>query len=117
MGSGDVTGVNVEQLHGAGRTIGGRAGGGRAAARNLGTGLDTASSGIGHAVVKGAISKFVTDHLVDDGILLGHQLEAGGANVSNVASTARATDEESARELQTVIRPTTDISDRINRQM
>jgi len=117
MGSGDVTGVEVDQLHTVGRTIGGRAGGGRAAARNLGTGLDSASGGIGHAVVKGAISKYVSDHLVDDGILLGHQLEAGGANVANVAATARAGDEQAAHDLQSVIAPTTDLNDRINRQV
>lgn len=112
-GSSDVTGVDVDNLHSTGRTIAGRAGGGRVAARGITTGLDSASGLVGHSVVKSAVSQFVTNHVLDDSNLLGNHLENGG---DNVASTARSSDQEGANDMQTVIAPTSEVGNRINRQ-
>ncbi|KQY56052.1 hypothetical protein ASD11_16410 [Aeromicrobium sp. Root495] len=116
-GSSNVTGVDVDGLHGTGRKIAGRSEGARAAARGLSTGLDSASGTVGHGRIKSALSSFVTDHLVDDSNQLGVHLDTGGNNVSNVASTARSNDEEGARALQADIGLDTEIGDRINRQV
>ncbi|RYJ05245.1 MAG: hypothetical protein EON52_12580 [Actinomycetales bacterium] len=116
-GSSNVTGVDVDGLHGTGRTIAGRSEGARAAARGLSNGLDSASGSVGHGRIKSALSSFVTDHLVDDSNLLGVQLDNGGNAVSNVASTARSSDEEGARALQTDVGSDTEIGDRINRRV
>ena len=114
MGSGDVTGVEVDNLHRTGGTIKGRSEGGRVAANALKTGLDSASGAVGHGRVKGALSTFVTNHVIDDSNLLGHQLDNAGANVEYVAATAQSEDQEAGRELQATIGENTSISDRIN---
>ncbi|MEJ7634950.1 hypothetical protein [Aeromicrobium sp.] len=108
--------MEVDNLHATGRTIAGRSGGGKAAARGISTGLDSASGLVGHSMVKSAMSQFVTG-VVDDSNKLGNQLENAGDNVSNVASTARSSDEEAAADVQTAIAPNTEISGRINRQI
>lgn len=117
--SGDVTGVEVEGLHGAGRKVAGRSAGGQAAAKGLKEGLDSASGTVGNGRIKTALTSFVTNHVIDDSNLLGHQLTAGGDNVSNVASTARSSDEEGAHALSVEVNGTsdggTDLSNRINR--
>lgn len=116
-GSSNVTGVEVDGLHATGRKVAGRAEGARAAARGLSQGLDSASGVLGHGRVKSALSTFVTNHVVDDSNLLGQQLDNGGNAVSNVASTARSSDEEGARALQVDIGSDTEIGDRINRRV
>ena len=119
MGSGDVTGIEVDGLHGAGRTVAGRSTGGQSAANGLKHGLDSASGSVGHGKIKSALSTFVTNNVIDDSNLVGHQLTAAGDNVSNVASTARSSDEENARTLSTEVNSTSGQADglrsRINR--
>lgn len=119
MGSGDVTGVQVDGLHGAGRTVAGRSTGGQSAANGLKHDLDSASGSVGHARVKSALTAFVTNNVIDDSNVVGHQLTAGGDNVSNVASTARSSDEESARSISAEVNATSGEADglrnRINR--
>ena len=51
MGSGDVTGVEVGQLHQVGTTVSGRSASGHAAAKGLKDGLDSASGALGHPIV------------------------------------------------------------------
>lgn len=114
MGSGHVTGVEVDNLHRTGGTIKGRAEGGRVAATGLKTGLDSASGAVGHGLVKGALTDFVTNHMLDDSNLLGHQLENGGSNIEFVAATAQSEDTEGGRNMQTTIGENSGISDRIN---
>lgn len=117
--SGDVTGVEVEGLHGTGRTVAGRSTGGQSAANGIKHGLDSASGSVGHGRVKSALTTFVTNHVIDDSNLVGHQLTAAGDNVSNVASTARSTDEEGAHVLSTEVNlssdQSSDLNGRINR--
>lgn len=119
MGSGDVTGVEVEGLHATGRTVAGRSTGGQSAANGLKHGLDSASGTVGHGRIKSALTAYVTNHVVDDSNLVGHQLTAGGNNVSNVASTARSSDEEGAHTVGVEVNLTSDtstgLSSRINR--
>ncbi|MEH3032855.1 MAG: hypothetical protein PGN07_02155 [Aeromicrobium erythreum] len=115
MGSGDVTGVEVDNLHGTGGTIKGRSENGRAAANGLKNGLDSASTSVGHSRVKGALTSYVTNHVVDDSNKLGVELDTAGSNVEYVAASARSSDEEGARTLQTTVSENTGISDRINR--
>lgn len=115
MASGDVTGVRPDGLHATGRKIAGRSGGGRSAANSLTSNLDGSAARTGHALVTSALRAFVNNGVLDNSILLGNQLENGGDNVSNVASTARNSDEEGARALQLDVATGTDMSDRINR--
>ena len=119
MGTGDVTGVEVDGLHGTGRKISGRSTGGQAAANGLKQGLDSASGSVGHGRIKSALTTYVTNHVIDDSNLVGHQLTAGGDNVSNVASTARSGDEEGAHSLANEVNlnsdTSTDLNNRINR--
>jgi len=115
-GSG-VVGVEVESLHSTGGTIAGRAGHGHAAAKGLKEGLDAAHGSVGHPVVRAALSAFVTTDITDNANKLGTQLTSGGHNVSNVAATARDSDEDGARGLTPGITETTAIDERINRQV
>ena len=117
MGDSGVVGVEVEALHGTGGTIAGRAGHGHAAAKGLKEGLDAAHGQVGHPVVRAALSSFVTTDITDNANRLGDQLTDGGHNVSNVAATARDSDDEGARGLQPDVTGTSTISDRINRQL
>jgi len=119
MGSGDVTGIEVDGLKGAGRTVAGRSSGGQSAADGLKYGLDSASESVGHGRVKSALSNFVTDNVLSDSALVGHQLTAGGNNISNVASIARSSDQENAHSLAAEVNSTSGEADglrsRINR--
>ncbi|MET0819759.1 MAG: hypothetical protein ABWY58_02250 [Aeromicrobium sp.] len=119
MGSGDVTGIDVAGLNGAGRTVAGRSAGGQSAANGLKHDLDSASGSVGHARIKSALTNFVTNNVIDDSNVVGHQLTAAGDNVSNVASTARSSDEESAHAITTEVNATSGQADglrtRINR--
>ncbi|KQV74930.1 hypothetical protein ASC61_07925 [Aeromicrobium sp. Root344] len=116
-GSSDVTGVEVGQLHKVGTTVSGRSTSGHAAAKGLKEGLDSASGGLGHPIVGTALTSFVNDHVLDDSGKLGNLLTDGGHNVSNVASTARNSDEAGAANLATPISTTSEVGDRINRQV
>jgi hypothetical protein len=113
-GSSDVTGVEVDGLHGTGRTIAGRSTGGQSAANGIKQGLDSASGLVGHSRIKSALTSFVTNHVIDDSNLVGHQLSAGGDNVSNVASTARSSDEEHAHALSPDVNLNSDTSSDLN---
>ena len=119
MGSGDVTGVQVDGLHGAGRTVAGRSAGGQSAANGLKHDLDSASGTVGDARIKSALTAFVTNNVIDDSNAVGHQLTAAGDNVSNVASTARSSDEEHAHAISAEVNSTSGEADglrvRINR--
>jgi hypothetical protein len=57
--------------------------------------------------------------VIDDSNVVGHQLTAGGDNVSNVASTARSSDEDNAHRLAAEVNATSGDTDglrnRINR--
>ena len=116
-GSSDVTGVEVSQLHTVGTTVSGRSTSGHAAAKGLKEGLDSASGTLGHPIVGTALTSFVNDHVLDDSGKLGNLLTDGGHNVSNVASTARASDEQGGANLSTPIAGTSEVGDRINRQV
>jgi hypothetical protein len=117
MGSGDVTGVEVGRLYEVGTTVSGRAESGNAAAKGLKEGLDSAKGSLGHPIVGAALSGYVTDHVLDPSGKLGNLLTDGGHNVSNVASTARSSDEQAAANLQAPVSGTTDVGSRINRQI
>jgi hypothetical protein len=117
MGSGDVTGVEVGQLYKVGSTVSNRADSGNAAAKGLKEGLDSAQGSLGHPIVGAALSGYVTDHVLDPSGKLGNLLTDGGHNVSNVASTARSSDEQAAANLQTPLSSTSEVGDRINRQI
>ena len=117
MGSGGVTGVNVGQLYKVGTTVSGRSESGHAAAKGLKEGLDSAKGSLGHPIVGAALSGYVTDHVLDPSGKLGNLLTAGGENVSNVASTARGSDEQAAADLQTPVSGTSEVGNRINRQI
>lgn len=119
MGSPDGSGfgMEVEGLHGTGKNISGRSTGGAAAARGLKHGLDAASGKVGHHSVKNALATFVTEHVLDQANELPHQLENGGHNVSNVASTARDDDNQKAAELSRPVSTTSGIGLRINRAL
>jgi hypothetical protein len=116
-GSSDVTGVEVGQLHKVGTKVSGRSTGGHAAAKGLKEGLDSASSGLGHPIVGTALTSFVTDHVLDDSGKLGNLLTDGGHNVSNVASTARGSDERGGANLTAPVAESSEVGDRINRQV
>ncbi|MFI5429963.1 hypothetical protein [Aeromicrobium sp. UC242_57] len=116
-GSGDVTGVEVGQLHQVGKTVSGRSASGRAAAKGLKEGLDSATGLLGHPIVGAALTGFVSDHVLDPSNKFDNLLEDGGNNVANVASTARASDENAGSNLQTPVAGASDISSRINRQV
>lgn len=116
-GSSDVTGVEVGQLHQVGKTVSGRSATGRAAAKGLKEGLDSATGLLGHPIVSAALTGFVSDHVLDPSNKFANLLEDGGNNVANVASTARSSDESAAANLQTPVSGTSSINDRINRQI
>jgi hypothetical protein len=116
MGS-DAIGVEVSGLHGTGRTISGRSAGGEAAAKGLKEGLHSAGGSIGHFVVSSAVTSFVSDQVLDPANKLPVQLTDGGINVSNVASTARDSDNEGAAALSSPISESSSFSARINRQV
>lgn len=115
--SGDVAGVEVGQLHKVGTTVSGRSDTGQSAAKGLKEGLDSASSGLGHPIVGTALTSFVNDHVLDDSGKLGNLLTDGGHNVANVASTARNSDEEGGANLAAPIAESSEVGDRINRQV
>ena len=115
--SGDVTGVEVGQLYRVGTTMSGRSDSGNAAAKGLKEGLDSASGLLGHPKVGQALTGYVTDHVLDDSAKLGNLLTNGGHNVSNVASTARGSDEAGASNLSTPIAGASEVGNRINRQI
>lgn len=119
MGTGDVTGIEVDGLHGTGRKVAGRSSGGQAAANGLKQGLDAASGSVGHGRIKSALTTYVTNHVIDDSNLVGHHLTAGGDNISNVASTGRSSDEENAHSLAAEVNlnsdASSDLNNRINR--
>jgi len=117
MGSSDVTGVEVGQLYKVGTTVSGRAESGRAAAKGLKEGLDSAKGVMGHPIVGAALGGYVTDHVLDPSGKLGNLLTDGGRNVSNVASTARGSDEQAAADLKAPVSGTSDVGNRINRQI
>lgn len=110
-------GVEVDALHGTGRTISGRSSGGESAAKGLKEGLDSAGGTIGHFAVKSAMTAFVTNDVVDPANKLPVQLTDGGTNVSNVASTARDSDNEGAAALSAPIADASGYASRINRQL
>jgi hypothetical protein len=110
-------GVEVDALYGTGRTISGRSAGAESAAKGLKEGLDSAGGGVGHFAVKSAMTAFVADQVVDPANKLPVQLTDGGANVSNVAATARDRDNEGAAALSTPIASASDYASRINRQV
>lgn len=110
-------GVEVSGLHGTGSTISGRSTGADAAAKGLKEGLDSAGGSIGHFAVKSAVTAFVANDIVDAANKLPAQLVDGGHNVSNVASTARDSDNEGAAALSAPIAEATGFSSRINRQV
>ncbi|MDX6278873.1 MAG: hypothetical protein QOJ72_3001 [Nocardioidaceae bacterium] len=110
-------GVEVTGLHGTGRTISGRSAGGEAAAKGLKEGLHTAGGSIGHFVVRSAVTSFVSDEVVEPANKLPVQLADGGVNVSNVASTARESDNDGAAALSSPIADSSGFSARINRQV
>ncbi len=114
MGGSNVTGVEVDALHATGGKIKGRSDGSQSAAHGLKNGLDSASGSVGQGRIKGAVSSFVTNHVVDDSNLLSHQVSNAGSNVSFVASTTRAEDEEGGRSVQQSVSDDTTIANRIN---
>lgn len=117
MSSGAVTGVEVGQLYKAGTNVSGRAESGHAAAKGLKEGLDAAKGSLGHPIVGAALTGFVTDHVLDASGKLGNLLTAAGHNVSNVASTARNSDEDAAADLRTPITGASTVGNRINQQI
>lgn len=117
MGGSNVVGANVDGLHSTGGKISGRSGGGSSAARSLRNNLDTTSSSVGNGRLKGAITSFVTNGVIDSSNRLGSQLTAAGTNVSNVAATVRNEDEEGARTVQADVSTNSAVSDRINRNV
>ena len=116
-GSSDVTGVEVGQLHNVGTKVSGRSDSGHSAAKGLKEGLDSASGSLGHPIVGTALTSFVTDHVLDDSGKLGNLLTDGGHNVSNVASTARNSDEQGGANLTAPVAESSEVGDRINRQV
>jgi hypothetical protein len=109
-------GVEVSALHGTGTTISGRSSGADAAAKGLKEGLDSAGSSIGHFAVKSAVTAFVANDIVGPANRLPVELTDGGHNVSNVASTARDSDNDGAAALTAPISQTSGFNARINRQ-
>ena len=110
-------GVEVSALHGTGTTISGRSTAADAAAKGLKEGLDSAGGSIGHFAVKAAVAAFVANDIVEAANKLPVQLEDGGHNVSNVAATARDSDNEGAAALSAPISEASGFSARINRQV
>jgi hypothetical protein len=118
MGSGSgAIGVEVSGLHGTGTTISGRSSAADAAAKGLKEGLDSAGGSIGHFAVKSAVTAFVANDIVEPANKLPVQLTDGGHNVSNVASTARNSDNEGAAALRAPISDASTFNARINRQV
>jgi hypothetical protein len=117
MGSSGVTGVEVGALNGVGSTVAGRSASGSSAAKGLKEGLDSASGSMGHPIVSAAITGFVNNHVLDASGKLGTLLTSAGHNISNVAATARASDEQGAADLKAGISGTTSVSARINGQI
>lgn len=117
MGSGGVTGVQVDGLYGTGNTIAGRSSHGGSAAKGLKEGLDSAHGQVGHPSVRSALSSFVTTDITDGANKLGTQLTSAGHNVSNVSATARNSDNTGAQNLSPVIGENSGINGRINRQL
>ncbi len=115
MGGSNVVGANVDGLHSTGGKISGRSGGGSSAARSLRNNLDTTATSVGHGRLKGAITAYVTNGVIDSSNRLGTQLTAAGNNVSNVAATVRNEDEEGARVVQSNVSSDSAVADRINR--
>lgn len=112
---GEAIGVDVPGLHGTGRTISHRSGGAGAAANGLKTGLDGAR--MGHHAVHSALASFVTDHVLDHANKLPTQIDGGGVNVSNVASTARDSDNSGGSALQSSVTSTQQSFDFINKRV
>ena len=110
-------GIEVDALHGTGSTISARSTGGSAAAKGLMQGLDSAGGSVGHHAVKSAMTAFVTNDVMDPATKLPVQLDDGGHNVSNVAATARDSDNAGAAALAAPISGTSDVGTRINRQI
>jgi hypothetical protein len=110
-------GVEVDALHGTGNTISARSTGAGSAAKGLMEGLDSAGGGIGHYAVKSAMTAFVTNDVMDPANKLPVQLTDGGHNVSNVAATARDSDNAGAAALTAPISGTSEVGTRINRQI
>ncbi len=110
-------GVEVDALYLTGKTISERAAGGRAAADGLQHGLDTAGKGVGHDAVKKALSRFVDDHVEEPARNLPRQVEEGGHRTSDVAATARDSDNAGAAALTAPIAGTSEMASRINRQI
>ena len=80
-------------------------------------GLDSAGGGIGHYAVKNAMTAFVTNDVMDPATKLPVQLQDGGHNVSNVAATARDSDNAGAAALTSPISGASEVGTRINRQI
>ena len=110
-------GVEVDALHGTGRTISARSSGGGAAAKGLRRAWTRPAGTVGHFAVKSAMSAFVTNDVMDPATKLPDQLEDGGHNVSNVAATARDSDNAGAAALTAPVSGTSEIGSRINRQI
>ncbi|GAA2085058.1 hypothetical protein GCM10009821_28180 [Aeromicrobium halocynthiae] len=114
MSGSGIVGAVVDTLHSVGRNIARRSGGGGPAARRLSTTLESSASAVGHPRVRGSITAYVTNNVVDTANLFGSQLTAAGDNVSNVASTIRNEDTEGGYVLQTEVAANSAISDRIH---
>lgn len=109
--------MSASGLHQTGRTISGRSESGGSAASLLKQGLDSGSGTVGHHSIKSAMSRFVTNRILDSSIKLPVQLDSGGVNVSNVAGVARDDDNERATRLSGPIGGSTGISGYINWQV
>lgn len=110
-------GLEVDALHGTGTTISARSTSGGAAAKGLMQGLDSAGGTVGHHAVKSALTAFVTNDVMDPATKLPVQLTDGGHNVSNVAATARDSDNAGAAALAAPVSGTSEIGARINKQI
>ena len=110
-------GVEVDGLYGTGKTISARAAGGGAAAKGLKDGLESAGGGVGHSSVKGALSRFVRDHVDGHVVNLPRQVDEGGHRTSGVAATARDSDNAGAAALTAPIAGASEMANRINRQI
>lgn len=101
--SADVVGLDVDGVHHTGGTISGRAAGGGTAARRLVAGLDSAHGGLGHPSVRQALQTYLTTDVTDHAHHLAANITAAGHDVSNVAATARNSDDEGAHDLAPVL--------------
>ena len=109
-------GVEVGALYGTGKAISARAAGGGAAAKGLKDGLRSAGSGVGHSAVMNGLSRFVDD-LEEQVSILPTQLDEAGKRTSDVAATARDSDNAGAAALTAPIAGTSEMGTRINRQI